>query len=316
VAPSSRSIPREAFRQRRLYDGKESAYVPLYQDEAVYRRSLSEHIAAARSHGMLGCSLKSVRNLRELDRLGLKKGEKVLDAGSGGGLLLNQLKARYGVDGWGVDIAPLAVQRARQCGDPGIHYRVGALEQLPFKTGFFDAVVSFDVLEHVEDKEAVLKEMLRVLKPGGRFLFYAISKGDFLTWHWFLRKISGNRLGRDDEAGHKYEQFLDAGETRRQLASMGAGDLSIGYLHSFFSLALDEAVVWAAMRRGRGATEKSPAATPAKQMRQEAPVKIPGSKLLVYRGLRVLAPCIEALELPWKTFGLANGFFVRGRKAI
>ncbi len=239
---SPRADHREAERQKLFYDGKVDGYTPVYQDAQAFRSLMDQQVEGARRYGMFGCSLKAVRNRCELDGLDLKPGEKVLDAGCGGGLLLNQLAARYGVTGTGVDLAPLAVQRAKACGDPRLRYRVAQLERLPFKDASFDAVVSFDVLEHVQDKSAVLKELLRVLKPGGRFLFYAISKRDSFTWHWCLRAASFGRFGQDNEAGHVHALFLDPGDTRRGLADLGATDLSLGYLHSFFGLAVDEAV--------------------------------------------------------------------------
>ncbi len=306
-------LPAEALRQRRLYDGREAAYIPVYRDEGAFRAYLAEHVAAVREHGMFGCSLKALRNRRELDRLDLKPGERVLDAGCGGGLLLNQLRARYRIEGWGVDIAPLAVRRARRCGDPSLRYRVAALERLPFKAGAFDAVVSFDVLEHVQAKEPVLRELLRVLRPGGRFLFYAISRRDALTWHWTLRRLTGGRLGRDEEAGHRHDQFLDPGETKRLLAGLGAADLKLGFLHSFFGLAVDEAVVRAALKRAAGGP-KLGAHAPGGAGTHPAAASVPRSKLLAYRFLGLLEPFVEGLEVPWRVLGLGNGFFIRGRK--
>jgi 2-polyprenyl-3-methyl-5-hydroxy-6-metoxy-1,4-benzoquinol methylase len=308
---SPRAKHHEADRQKLFYDGKVDGYTPVYQDARAFQMLMAQQVEGARRYGMFGCSLKAVRNRRELDRLDLKPGEKVLDAGCGGGLLLNQLAARYGVDGSGVDLAPLAVQRAKACGDPKLRYRVAQLERLPCKDASFDAVVSFDVLEHVQDKEAVLKELLRVLKPGGRFLFYAISKRDALTWHWCLRAASFGRLGQDNEAGHVHALFLDPRATRRSLAALGATGVSVGYLHSFFSLALDEAVFWAARRRPAAAAP----GPVAKRGPRQAGV-VPRSKRWLYQALRLLSPLAELLELPWKLLGLSNGFFIRGQKEL
>jgi 2-polyprenyl-3-methyl-5-hydroxy-6-metoxy-1,4-benzoquinol methylase len=309
---SPRARHREADRQKLFYDGKVDGYTPVYQDAQAFSLLMAQQVEGARRHGMFGCSLKAVRNRRELDRLALKPGEKVLDAGCGGGLLLNQLAARYDVDGTGVDLAPLAVQRAKSCGDPKLRYRLAQLERLPFKDGSFDAVLSFDVLEHVQDKEAVLKELLRVLKPGGRFLFYAISRRDAFTWHWCLRVASFGRLGQDNEAGHVHALFLDPRATRRSLAALGAVGLSLGYLHSFFSLAMDEAVFFGARRRSRAAVAAPRHGAGAKG--QRLAVGVPRSKRLLYQALRALSPLTELMELPWKLLGLSNGFFIRGQK--
>ncbi len=93
-----------------------------------------------------GTSLKAVRNAKEMARLGLRPGQRVLDGGCGGGILINQLVACYGVKGAGVDLSPLALKRAKEAGTKGIQYKRGVLEKIPFASASFDAVVSFDVL--------------------------------------------------------------------------------------------------------------------------------------------------------------------------
>lgn len=61
-----------------------------------------------------------------------------------------------------------SVERSKRY--PHIHteFRVGVAEQLPYSDNFFDAVVSFHAIEHVQDVDRVVQEMFRVLKPGGR----------------------------------------------------------------------------------------------------------------------------------------------------
>lgn len=55
----------------------------------------------------------------------------------------------------------------------------GRAENLPFVSGRFDSVTAFDVLEHIEDEQAALQEMIRVLKPKG-FLFLTVPAGPHL----------------------------------------------------------------------------------------------------------------------------------------
>src|SRR5207247_1029846 len=57
------------------------------------------------------------------------------------------------------------------CRDRGlVDVRVGAAENLPFGDGSFDLVTALDVVEHLDDDVAALREMGRVLRPGGRVL--------------------------------------------------------------------------------------------------------------------------------------------------
>ena len=52
------------------------------------------------------------------------------------------------------------------------------MAKLPFADNFFDAIVDVVSLQHVEDKEAVLKEVYRCLKPNGKFFSYHATGGD------------------------------------------------------------------------------------------------------------------------------------------
>jgi SAM-dependent methyltransferase len=284
--------------QKAIYDGRHDAYVPVYADAKFFQAYLGQQVERVRAGGRFGSSLKAVRNAKELARLGLRPGQRVLDCGCGGGILINQLVARFGVRGFGVDLSTLALKRARQCGAKGIRYKQGLLEKLPFAAGSFDAVTSFDVLEHVAGKEQALAEIVRVLKPGGKALLYAVSSRDIFTWHWWLRLLSLGRLGHDSEAGHSPELMASPFLTRQQLESAGARVLRLSYLHSFFSLIFDEALakVAAARHRRIGTGGGAPAALPA------------GAG--AYAVVQVLEPVLNFLEWPWKLFGLSNGFFI------
>jgi len=92
---------------------------------------------------------------------------RLLDAGCGTGNNLLHLGARgraYGVD--------LAEEAIRFCRTRGVKAVRGSVLQLPFASGAFDAVTSFDVIYHmwVKDDRAAVAEMARVLKPGGLLL--------------------------------------------------------------------------------------------------------------------------------------------------
>jgi SAM-dependent methyltransferase len=285
--------------QQAIYDGELADYSPIYADPAFFKAHLGLQAERARRDGRFGTSLKAVRNAKELARLGLGPGQRVLDGGCGGGILINQLVARYGVQGAGVDLSPLALKRARQAGARGILYKRGVLEKLPFPTASFDAVVSFDVLEHVGGKAQALAEIVRVLKPGGKALIYAVSSSDAFTWHWCLRAVSFGRWGRDTDAGHSPELMASPSLTRRQLEAAGARVLRLSYLHSFFSLAVDEALGVLRARRPRVAPLGGPGLAQAG-----------GKDDAAYALLSLLEPLLDLLEWPWKLFGLSNGFFV------
>jgi 2-polyprenyl-6-hydroxyphenyl methylase/3-demethylubiquinone-9 3-methyltransferase len=107
---------------------------------------------------------------------------RVLDLGCGGGFLANAL-AEAGYRVTGLDQSPEALEVARRHDWTGtVEYRVGDALRLPFETGTFEAVALMDFLEHVEDPEAVLREVSRVLKPGGLWFFHTFNRTRVADW--------------------------------------------------------------------------------------------------------------------------------------
>ncbi|KIT16749.1 bifunctional 2-polyprenyl-6-hydroxyphenol methylase/3-demethylubiquinol 3-O-methyltransferase UbiG [Jannaschia aquimarina] len=105
-------------------------------------------------------------------------GKAVLDLGCAGGFLAEALDER-GARVTGIDPAEEAIRAARTHADQegrDIHYDVGFGESLPYVDASFDAVACVDVLEHVNDLYQVLREVARVLKPGGVFLYDTINR--------------------------------------------------------------------------------------------------------------------------------------------
>ena len=92
---------------------------------------------------------------------------RVLDAGCGPALMAPALLER-GFEVWGVDASARMVEagRARVAG-PACHLEVGDITCLRFSSGFFDAALSMGVLEYLPDYRPALRELHRVLKPGG-----------------------------------------------------------------------------------------------------------------------------------------------------
>jgi ubiquinone/menaquinone biosynthesis C-methylase UbiE len=92
---------------------------------------------------------------------------RVLDAGCGTGGLIRRLGVRHATWRWtGADLEPLACALARDR-TAGTEIRQASVTELPFGEATFDAVVSADVLYHVDDDAAALREFFRVLRPGG-----------------------------------------------------------------------------------------------------------------------------------------------------
>jgi SAM-dependent methyltransferase len=104
----------------------------------------------------------------------LHEGETVLDLGSGGGIDVILSAKRVGSTGvaYGLDMTDemlaLAQKNAQEAGVRNVHFLKGVIEAVPLPAESVDVVISNCVINLSVDKPAVLAEMARVLKPGGR----------------------------------------------------------------------------------------------------------------------------------------------------
>jgi len=105
----------------------------------------------------------------------LKPGETVLDLGSGGGIDVLLSAKRVGPTGkaYGLDMTDemlaLARENQKQSGIENVEFLKGEIESIPLSDNSVDVVISNCVINLSADKDRVLKEAFRVLKPGGRF---------------------------------------------------------------------------------------------------------------------------------------------------
>ncbi len=165
--------------------------------------------------------------------LGDLRGRLVLDAGCGGGLVAKGL-AEAGAIVVGLDQSPRSLQVARRAvraavdpapsgagggaagGGGGVvaggrfHASAGRLERLPYADGAFDAVIAADVLEHVPDLPTVVRELARVLAPGGSLAFDTINR---TVWAWFTTLWGAERLlGLLPRGTHDWRLLIRPGE--------------------------------------------------------------------------------------------------------
>ncbi len=116
-----------------------------------------------------------VRRRKAVELLGDLKGQRLLDAGCGSGALIELLKERE-VEYHGADSVPEMIRHAQKCiRDLGLTSRftaeVADAESLPYPDEAFDAVIGLGLLEYFEDPRQVLREALRVARPGARLVF-------------------------------------------------------------------------------------------------------------------------------------------------
>jgi SAM-dependent methyltransferase len=140
-----------------------------------------------------------------------------IDVGCGGGNMARAIKReRPDLRVSGVDVSRGAIEQARR--DPrGVQFMGTTGDSLPFPATTADAIVMFDVLEHVEDPSAMLAEVARVLKPGGLFHIVLPLEGQPWTIYNLLR-----RRGWDAKRRHSgHIQAFDARAFRTMAGEVG-----------------------------------------------------------------------------------------------
>ena len=132
---------------------------------------IAEYSAAARDYDEKWSFYVDSTTRATLSRLQLRPEDRVLDIGCGTGELLSRIAARYPAARLaGLDPVPemLAVAKRKLSGD--VDLRVGWADELPWPEGSFDLVVSCNMFHYVTHPLAALREMQRVLRPGGQIV--------------------------------------------------------------------------------------------------------------------------------------------------
>jgi SAM-dependent methyltransferase len=156
---------------------------------------------AAFVHGLAGGVLES---------LDAKPGEIILDLGCGDGQLTQRIAAT-GAAVRGVDASPEMVAATRAL---GLQAEVANAEALPHANASFDAVFSNAALHWVRDQEAMMAEVRRVLRPGGRFVAEMGGQGNIAAIRVALIAVLARHGYGDREDGVNYYP-TPAGYTRR-----------------------------------------------------------------------------------------------------
>jgi arsenite methyltransferase len=190
--------------------------------EALYDAEQRGELPEAATLASLGCgNPTAVAELRE--------GETVLDLGSGGGIDVILSAKRVGPSGtaYGLDMTDemlaLARQNAHEAGVTNVHFLKGIIEEIPLPADSVDVVISNCVINLSTDKAAVLMEIARVLKPGGR-----VGVSDI---------VAEDRLAAEDRAERGSYVGCIAGALSREeyvagLDAAGFENVSVEFTHA------------------------------------------------------------------------------------
>jgi SAM-dependent methyltransferase len=173
---------------------------------------------------------------RVIARLGLTPGARILDAGCGSGRNMVELARHGSVSGVELSDASVELARARGVGE----VIEGSVMEMPFAENSFDLAVSLDVIEHLQDDRGALRELRRVVAPGGALL---------VTVPAYQRLWS-----RHDVINHHHRRY----NRRTLLAAATAGGWRAESTTHFNSLLLPVAVAMRALEPlNRSGTESS-----------------------------------------------------------
>jgi len=183
----------------------------------LYDNAQAQQIPEAALLASLGCGNPTA--LAEL-----KTGETVLDLGSGGGIDVLLSARRVGPSGtaYGLDMTDemlaLANENKRKAGAENVEFLKGEIESIPLPDNSVDVIISNCVINLSADKDCVLREAFRVLKPGGRFAVSdVVTRGEINDE---IRKSVLLWVGCIAGA-------LDEGEYRGKLSAAGFEQVSI-----------------------------------------------------------------------------------------
>jgi SAM-dependent methyltransferase len=178
------------------------------------------------------------------------RGKKILDVGCGYGGRTVYYASRCGAaSAHGVEVALPMVERCRELaselGSSTTTFSVGQAEDLPFPDESFDAVVSFDVLEHCQDPRRAVEEMTRVLRPGGKtWNVFPTYKGARTSHLGYVTQLPVHRIFHPDALIDVVNEFIEKeGERLRVQRQPNPSWSSLGHyaLPRLNGLTLEEA---------------------------------------------------------------------------
>jgi ubiquinone/menaquinone biosynthesis C-methylase UbiE len=178
------------------------------------------------------------------DAAALASGQSVLDVACGTGALAREALKRVGPGGSvaGIDSAPAMLAVARRVA-PGIDWRFAGAEAVPFADDRFDAVVSQFGLMFFDDRVAGLREMRRVVRPGGRVALAVWDRLEATPAYADLVALLDRRIGK--WAADAVSSPFELGDPAEVLALFHAAGLDDATVHSHHGVArFDSIAEW------------------------------------------------------------------------
>lgn len=206
---------------------------PPIAEEMGFHYSEDYH-RAVRTGGETGADVRWRRHRELISRY--KNGGAILDIGCSSGAFLRTIRS----DSWklyGIELESSTAERARVA--TGAEIFVGDVMEAPFAPGTFDAITSFDVLEHVYDPKAFLSRVFEWLKPGGN---YFVAVPNIASWeartfgsYWYGLELPRHIFHFSPGSLRQLANSIGFQEVCLKTAPVSYADLSMGYLFSAYS---------------------------------------------------------------------------------
>lgn len=165
---------------------------------------------------------------------GLGAATRLLDVGCGTGSLVEAAVERLGVKAWGVDASEQMLAKARERRVRGAAFKLAEADDLPFRKGWFDAVMMRLVVHALGDRRTrALAEARRVLAPEGRLFVWTFAPDHFTGHHLrtYLPDLPAVDLAR----------FPSAEMLTRELAEAGFGEVRLRWFEQPGSVSRERA---------------------------------------------------------------------------
>jgi demethylmenaquinone methyltransferase/2-methoxy-6-polyprenyl-1,4-benzoquinol methylase len=239
-----KSVPEMTSRGSGRHDWRTSESAPNHSpppsgaDSSRKQHALELFSGLPRHYDLAGAALSFGQDPRWrralVDAVGARAGERVLDVATGTGMVASELVRRYGVNVVALDQSPqmLAAAKVRLATSPQLSAHVtlleGEAERLPFAEAEFDHLTFTYLLRYVDDPAAALRELARVVAPGGRIAMLEFGEPSGEPWRalWGVYTRFGlPALGRLispewAEAGRFLSRSIPAFYARHPLATL------------------------------------------------------------------------------------------------
>ncbi len=186
---------------------------------------------------------------------GLRQGQTALDLCTGTGKLAHELLPYVGPSGRviGVDFSPAMLDLARRR-EPNVEFRLGDVARLSEADATVDAVTIGFGLRNLVDREGPLREMFRVLRPGGRLVIleFAPPRSGFLrAYRFYLSRIMPAVAGlRSADEASAYRYLAESVQAFPEPAALGRQLEGLGFTVSVERMTFGIAALHVAVRQG------------------------------------------------------------------